>query len=439
MQIDEFLALFKKECSQNEWDNYIKSLSFDSEKSKGSNIVFNAPNIYLAKFIDRKYKEKMQNFYENTTGHKITIQIDHEDSKKTIAKNISTSQIREQSGLLNQSMTFDNFICGKSNEYAFKVCKACIDEKHFGKTFNPIFIYSPTGLGKTHLLQAVGNACMELEKKIIYKTANQFTSDFADAALEKNLNKFGKYYKDCDLLLIDDVQFFAKTEATQEAFFNIFNEITSKGGQIILTSDMPPNLLKNIDKRLQTRFVKSAMADISVPELETKIAIIKKKCEINDIELSEQIINYIATSLGDSVREIEGIITNLNGYSKILNQEIDLNMVQRLIKDHIKEQNQNITMDDILEAVSKELNIKISDIKSNSKKQIIVQARRVTIALSNDFITNSMSTLARVLGFRDHTSISHNLKTIKKMLKTDEDFKMIVNDLKTKILNSKQN
>lgn len=439
MQINEFLTLFKKECSQSEWDNYIKLLSLDTKNTKGEDIVFNAPNMYIAGFISRKYTKKIQDFYKNLTGHNINIQIKYGDLKPLKNKKINTSQIKEQSNLLNQTMTFETFICGKSNQLAFELCKACIDEKHFGKSFNPIFIHSPSGLGKTHLLHAVGNACMELEKKIIYKRAEQFTKDFTDALRNKTIEKFDKYYDGCDLLLIDDVQFFAKTEATQEAFFNIFETITDISGQIILTSDMPPNLLKGIDKRLQTRFAKSAMADISIPELETKIAIIKKKCEINKIELNSQIINYIATSLGDSVREIEGIMTTIHGYNKILNQEIDINIIQKLLKDHIKDQNQNINIDDILKIVSKELNVKIEDIKSNSKKPTIVKARRITIALSNEFITNSMSTLARVLGFRDHTSISHNLKTIEKMLKIDEDFKIIVNDLKTKILNSKQN
>ncbi len=438
MQVDEFLTLFKKEMSPKEWENYIKTLIFDEKKSKQNILVFNAPNIYLAKYISSKYSKKMCDFYEKLTNNKIEIKINHEQLNKINTKSITTSQIKEQSSLLNESMTFDNFICGKSNLLAFELCKACINEKHFGKTYNPIFIHSPTGLGKTHLLQAVGNACMELEKKIVYKTANQFTIDFTDAVRNKTIDKFYKYYDGCDLLLVDDIQFFAKTEATQEAFFNMFETITSTGGQIILTSDMPPNLLKNIDKRLQTRFAKSAMADISVPELETKIAIIKKKCELNDLNLSNQVINHIATSLGDSIREIEGILTTIHGYNKILNQEIDINMIQKLLKDHVKEQNQNINIDDILEAVSKELNIKISDIKSNSKKKEIVLARRLSIALSKEFITNSMSALAKSFGFKDHTSISHNIKTIEKLLKDDGDFKMLVDELKTKILNSKQ-
>ncbi|MBX2078132.1 chromosomal replication initiator protein DnaA [Campylobacter peloridis] len=433
MNIKDFLQEFKSEISDNEYETYISRLHFSEKLSKNNVLVFIAPNYFLAKFIQTKYAQKLAYFYEVKTG--INPQINIITNEIQYNKNnfkVDVSQIKTQSTILNPSFTFESFVVGDSNVFAHGTCKSATEK--LGVLYNPIFIYGPTGLGKTHLLQAVGNACLENGKKVIYATSENFINDFTSHLNNKTMNKFHEKYKNCDVLLIDDVQFLGKTDKIQEEFFHTFNEIKEKFGQIVMTSDNPPNMLKGITERLKSRFANGIIADITPPQLDTKIAIIKKKCDFNAIDLKSEVINYIATSMGDNIREIEGMITNLNAQARLFNQEITLEIVKSFMKDHIKETKENISIDDILLEVSKTYNLKPNDIKSNKKTQNIVIARRVVIFLARELTTMSMPQLARFFNMKDHTAISHNIKKIQELIKENENLKIIIDELKNKIL-----
>ncbi|MBK1993096.1 chromosomal replication initiator protein DnaA, partial [Campylobacter novaezeelandiae] len=346
MDINKILDFLKKELSENEYENYILPLRLNEKQSKADLLVFNASNEFLAKFTQTKYAQKISYFYEVQTGNKAKVIIQTQNTKiHSKASKIDIMQIKTQSTILNPSFTFDSFVVGDSNEYAYATCKAVANKDKLGKLYNPIFIYGATGLGKTHLLQAVGNACLELGKKVIYATSANFVNDFTSHLSNKTMEKFHEKYRNCDVLLIDDVQFLGKTDKIQEEFFFTFNEIKDKLGQIIMTSDNPPNMLKGITERLKSRFANGIIADITPPELDTKMTIIRKKCEFNEVNLNNEVINYIATSMGDNIREIEGMITNLNAYSRLINQEITLDIAKSLMKDHIKEKKENITIE----------------------------------------------------------------------------------------------
>ncbi len=441
MQTSEILENFKKELSQSEYENYISHLKFNEKLSRADFLSFNAPNEFLAKFIQTKYGGKIAYFYEVKSGNKAKVSIQTANqknySKNKISK-IDIANIKMQSTILNPSFTFESFVEGASNQYAHATCKAIIDKDKLGKLYNPIFIYGPTGLGKTHLLQAVGNACLQMGKKVIYATSENFINDFTSNLKNGSLEKFQEKYRNCDALLIDDVQFLGKTDKIQEEFFFIFNEVKNKFGQIIMTSDNPPNMLKGITERLKSRFANGIIADITPPELDTKIAIIRKKCEFNEVHLNTEVINYIATSMGDNIREIEGMITNLNAYSRLINQEITLDIAKSLMKDHIKDKKENISINDILAAVSKEFNIKTSDIKSNKKTQNIVTVRRIVIFLARELTTMSMPQLAIFFDMKDHTAISHNVKKINELILENLELKNKIEELKNKILTKSQ-
>lgn len=433
MELGQILSAFSKELSQNEFENFIAPLKLNEKLSKNDYLVFTAPNEILAKFIQTKYAEKIAYFYEVQSGLKASVSVQAASLKQSVkAQKISLNV--QQSTLLNPSYTFENFVVGDSNKYAYGVCKAVSNKENLGKLYNPIFIYGPTGLGKTHLLQAVGNACLELGKRVIYATSANFVNDFTLHLSNKTMEKFHDKYRNCDLLLIDDVQFLGKTDKIQEEFFFTFNEVREKLGQIIMTSDNPPNMIKGITERLKSRFANGIIADITPPELDMKIAIIRKKCEFNEVSLSSEIVSYIATAMGDNIREIEGMITNLNAYSRLINQEITLDMAKIMIKDHIKERRENINIDDIILAVCKEFNIKASDIKSNKKTQNIVTARRIVIFLARELTTMSMPQLAKIFEMKDHTAISHNIKKINELIQKDELLSDKINELKNKIL-----
>lgn len=438
MDASALLSHFKEEVSKNEYENYISLLDFSEKNSKADSLVFTAPNELMAKFLQSKYAPKLAYFYEVQSGNKAKVQIQSISTKASKSRKLDIAQIKAQSTILNPSYTFENFVVGDCNQYAFATCKAVATKDKLGKLYNPIFIYGPTGLGKTHLLQAVGNVCLELGKKIIYATSTNFINDFTTHLKNATMEKFYEKYRNCDALLIDDVQFLGKTDKIQEEFFFTFNEVKEHFGQIIMTSDNPPNMLKGITERLKSRFTNGIIADITPPEFETKMAIIRKKCEFSGINLQEQVITYIATSMGDNIREIEGMITNLNAYSRLINQEITLDIVKSVMKDHIKEQKENISIEDILGVVCKEFNLKAGDIRSNKKTQKIVLARRIVIFLARELTSMSMPSLARLFDMKDHTAISHNVKKINEDIKNSDELKYQIDELKNKILVKKQ-
>lgn len=430
----EILELLGKEISPNEYETYIKCLKFNAKSSNDENIIYEAPNEFVAKYIHTKYSQNLEYLFELKSGKKAKIFINSPRQK-----NIKKAQINEinsqkiQSSPLNPSFTFENFIVGNSNQYAYFSAEAVA--KNLGdNNYNPLFIYGPTGLGKTHLLQSIGNFCLKNNKIVIYVTSENFITDFVYNLHNKTMNKFREKYRNCDVLLIDDVQFLGRTDQIQDEFFHTFNELYSKNGQIVMTSDRKPKMLKNFTDRLRSRFESKLLADITPPELETKIAIIKKKCEFDGIYLNEDVINYIATNMGDNIREIESAIINLNAYAKMLHQDITLEFAKNVMRDQIKEKKDNITIENIVEIISKELNVKPSEIKSKSRKQNIVEARRIGIYLAKNLTPNSMPQLANFFGMKDHSAVSKNIKKIYEIIQSDEYFKIRIEELKNLVL-----
>lgn len=433
MVANEVLELLSKEILPSEFECYIKQLKFNEKSSNSTNIVFNAPNEIIAKFIQTKYAAKIAHLFEVKTGQKpvVEVQAPTKTASKP-AKKVDVKEIKAQSSLLNPSYTFENFVVGDSNQFAFLSAKAVSEQP--GKIYNPLFIYGPTGLGKTHLLQSVGNFCLNSGKMVICVTSEQFITDFTYNLNNHSMERFREKYRNCDVLLIDDVQFLGKTDKIQEEFFHTFNEIHAKNGQIVMTSDRQPKLLKGFEDRLRTRFEWGIIADITPPELDTKIAIINKKCEFDKIYLGTDVINYIATNMGDNIREIESAIINLNAYARLMRQEITLEFAKNILRDQIKEKRENINLESIVETVSKELNIKPSDMKSKSRSKNIVEARRIVIYLAKNLTPNSMPQIAQFFNMKDHSAVSHSIKKINERIETNEYFKVRVEELKNKIL-----
>ena len=431
MLISTVLNLLSSEISSQEYSRYIKQLKFQENESKSDTIVFTVPNPLIAKWIKTKYCDKIADIYEGQTGHKPTILIKTKDSIEGVKKPITTNEQKVVSTILNPSLTFENFIVGTSNQFAFSSAQAVT--KKPGSGYNPLFIYGSSGLGKTHLLQAVGNQAIHFGYSVIYTTSEQFLNDFIYNLRNKTGDRFRQKYRECDFLLIDDIQFLSGKEQTQEEFFHTFNELHSLNKQIVMTSDKPPKKIAGFEDRLKSRFEWGLMADVQPPGLETKISIIQKKCELDGVDLSSDIINYIATNMGDNIREIESAIINLNAHAKMLSQEITLDFAKYVMKEQIKEKNKNITLEDIIKVISIELNIKPSDIKSKKRTKNIVEARRIGIYLARVMTPNSMPALASYFDMKDHTAVSHNMKKINELLDSNENFKIRVEEIKNKI------
>ena len=430
----------KKEISETEYERYIKKLIYDTKRSRSNMVYFSAPNMLIAKWVKTKYTDKLIHLFElqNEVKPEIEITVGKQTKQTPIAVSKQSSEkSTSKSTYLNPSLTFDSFIVGDSNQFAYTTAKSVAEKP--GKQYNPLFIYGGVGLGKTHLLQAIGNYHIDLGKTVIYTTLEQFMNSFTSHLRSQTMDRFRDKFRECDLLLIDDIQFLSRKEQTQEEFFHTFNELYNTNKQIVITSDRQPNKIAGLVDRLKSRFEWGLMADIQPPGLETKIAIIQKKCELDGIKLNHEIINFIATHMGDNIREIEGTIIKLNALSSMLNQEITLDFAQNAIKDQLKEKKENITIDDIVKIVSRELNIKPSDIKSKKRTKAVVNARRTAIYLARNLTPNSMPQIALYFGMKDHTAISHAMKKINEIIDNDENFKVLLEELSNKVNTDTQN
>ena len=439
MLSDQVLNLLKSEISAEEYKKFISSLRFDEENSTSDNIVFLAPNKLLVKWIQKKYADKIAIIYEKQTGLKPSVHIQHHSFTSNVKNSASKTAPNTNKGtstILNSSYTFENFVVGTSNQLAFGAAQSTAMNP--GQQYNPLFIYGGSGLGKTHLIQAIGNYAINQGASVIYTTSEQFLNDFLNNLRNHTMERFRQKYRQCDFLLIDDIQFLSKKEQTQEEFFHTFNELHRLHKQIVLTSDKPPKKIAGFEERLTTRFEWGLMADVQPPGLETKISIIRKKCELDNIYLDDDVINYIAAHMEDNIREIESAIIYLNAHANLLSKKITIDFAMEVMKDMIKERAVNITLDDIIKVIARELNIKPSDIKSKKRAQPIVEARRIGIYLAKTLTPeNKMKDLAEFFGLKDHTAVSHAMRKINELLQNDENFQVKVEELKSKITSSK--
>jgi chromosomal replication initiator protein len=430
----EVLELLKEEISESEYHRYIQKLQYDEKNSKSDIAIFIAPNPLISRWVKTKYQQKIAHLFEVKTGKKPQVEIVTKSFSHTVKNPIQKpkkERSQAHSTILNPSYTFDSFVVGSSNQVAYSVA-ASVSEKP-GKLYNPLFIYGFSGLGKTHLLHAIGNDALEKGATVIYATSEEFMNDFTYNLRNQTPDRFRAKYRECDFLLIDDIQFFSGKEETQKEFFHTFNELHAQNKQIILTSDKAPKKIAGFEDRLKSRFEWGMLIDIQPPELETKISIIKKKCELDGIELNDDIVQYIATNMGDNIREIESAIITLNGYASMMNQTITLDFAKDVMKEQIKEKKESIDLEDIIKVISKELNIKPSDIKSKKRSKNIVEARRIGIYLARTLTPNSMPALAQYFGMKDHTAVSHNMRKINQMLEENENFRLRVEELKNAI------
>ena len=426
----EILLQLKEEITEVEYNRYIKQLDYDVKKSTSDLAVYYAPNMLVCNWIKNKYRSKLEHLFEVKTSNNVSVKIvlkDSFDKRKTKKK----EEKQTTKSLLNPSHTFDNFMVGGSNQFAYSAVKS-VSEKA-GEIYNPLFIYGGVGLGKTHLMQAAGNVFQNQGKSVIYTTVEQFLNDFVRHVRNKTMDRFQEKYRKCDVLLIDDIQFLSNKDTIQEEFFHTFEALRNSGKQIILTADKHPKKIGGLEKRLQSRFEWGLVADIQPPELETKIAIIQKKSEINKVKLSKEIVNYIATVIESNVREIEGILSKLHAYSQLMHVDITLDFTKNVLKDQMQEKTANLTLDTITKFVARDLNIKPSEITSKGRAKNIVYARRISIYLCRELTQNTMPQLAQYFGMKDHTAISHTIKKINSLIENDEDFKVKIDELSNKL------
>lgn len=335
---------------------------------------------------------------------------------------------------LNQNYNFDNFIEGDCNRLPRSAGYA-VSQKPAGTAFNPLVIWGGVGLGKTHLAQAVGN---EIKKKfpnktVLYVSSEKFTNQFIDALKNNAVNDFIHFYQLIDVLIVDDIQFFANKQKTQDIFFHIFNHLHQNGKQLILTSDRPPRDLEGMEERLLSRFKWGLSADLTIPDFETRIAILEKKMYSDGIELPREVVEFVAYNINTNIRELEGALISLLAQSSLNKKDIDLDLAKKIIKNFVKSVSREVSVEYIQKIVCEYFDVPIEKLKEKTRKRQFVQARQLSMYLAKNYTKNSLKVIGKYFGGRDHSTVIHSCQSIKDLLDTDPDFKESVEEIQKKI------
>jgi len=335
---------------------------------------------------------------------------------------------------LNRNYTFDSFIEGDCNRLARSAGYA-VAAKPGGTSFNPLMIYGGVGLGKTHLAQAIGNEIKRSlpDKLVLYVSCEKFTQQFVDALKHNNINDFVNFYQAIDVLIMDDVHNFAGKEKTQDFFFHIFNHLHQSGKQLIITSDKAPKDLAGLEERLLSRFKWGLSADLQVPDLETRMAILKTKIYQDGIELPNEVVEYVAHNIDNNVRELEGAMVSLLAQSTLNRKEIDLNLAKQMLKNFIKNSTKEISMEYIQSLVCEYFEVPIEMVKSQTRKREIVQARQISMYLAKAHTKSSLKSIGSFFGGRDHSTVIYACQTVEDLIDTDKKFKGYVADIQKKL------
>lgn len=336
---------------------------------------------------------------------------------------------------LNPKYTFDNFVVGAGNQFAHAACMAVADQP--GKTYNPLFIYGGVGLGKTHLLNAIGNHVAErTDLRIAYLTTEQFTNEVINSIRYDKMADLRKRYRHIDMLMIDDIQFLVGKERTQEEFFHTFNSLYEGHKQIVLSSDRFPKDMPDIEERLRSRFEWGLIADLQPPDVETRIAILRKKSEDEGVRLPEDVIQFLSNTMKSNIRELEGSLVRLGAYASLTGQVITLEMAKTVLRDLIGNKKKIVAMDDIQEAVCTQFHVKMTELKSRRRSKTLVHPRQIAMYLCRELTDASYPEIGRQFGGKDHTTIIHACRQVTKAREADTVLHTTIETLKEKILRS---
>lgn len=403
------------------------------------NSVFtiSVPTSINKNMIEFRYKNFIESSLEKVTGKKLSLKVIVGDAIKqennTEPEIISQNEVNDYG--VNPKYTFENFVVGSSNEYASAAAKKTAEAP--GHIYNPLFIYGNSGLGKTHLMQAIGNKIKEKNPSmnVIYVPCERFTNEFIVSIREFTTDKFRDKYRNADVLLVDDVQFLEKKEAVQEEFFHTFNELFNYNKQIVLTSDRKPSDLTILNSRLRTRFGQGIIIDISIPNFETRMAILQKKAQAHNIEIDNSVLEYIATNIRSSIRELEGALLNVISMSEIKECEITMDFVKKELEAVISGNDKNkITPQKIIKKVSVYYNISENDIFGNVRINEIAVPRQIAMYLCSKMLSMNYTAIGKEFN-KERTTVKHNVEKIEKDIltndKLNEDINYITKDLES--------
>jgi len=429
--------LLKDETTKISYETWIKNLEIQS--AENGNIVLVASSSFQKEAIYSRYRDLLTNTFNFITNRDCNVSIISKDEiENDDSMDSSFNSVYGNSNpTLNPKYTFDSFVVGNNNRFAHAAALAVAEAP--ATSYNPLFLYGGVGLGKTHLMHAVGNSILRKNKNynILYVTSEKFTNQLINSIKDNSNEQFRNKYRNIDVLLIDDIQFIAGKERVQEEFFHTFNALHESGKQIILSSDRPPKDIQLLEDRLKSRFEWGLIADISNPDYETRLAILRKKAQIDNINIDDEILSNIATKIDTNIRELEGALNKLIAKASLTNSPITVEMAERAINDIIAQQEKVFSSEFVQETVAKYFNIDAKDLRGSKRSNDVAFPRQIAMYLCRNVAQMSLPQIGKDFGKRDHTTVMHACTKIEQEIKENQNTKLIVESVKNILLADK--
>lgn len=417
--------------NKQSFDTWIRPLTLAVENSNSHEAVFAVPNKFFVDWINEHYADSIQENLRRLTGN-TGLEISFEVKEAALQRPAVVSASRERrlkNRQLQPKYVFENFVVGASNQFAHAASRKVSEQP--GEIYNPFFIYGGVGLGKTHLLNAIGNAIVEqrAETRIAYVSSEMFTNEVINSIRYDKMADFRNRYRTVDILLIDDIQFIAGKERTQEEFFHTFNALYEESKQIVISCDRSTKELADIELRLRSRFEMGLMADIQPPDLETRVAILNKKAEADRLEIAPDLTLFLATHIKNNIRELEGSLLRLNAFSSLTGRSMTVDLAREVLRDTIRDTRVMVSVDHILKVVADRFQMKISDLKSKRRTRTIVYPRQLAMYLCRTLTDSSFPEIGRQFGGKDHSTVIHAVRLIADHLERDQQTRTTVDGL----------
>jgi chromosomal replication initiator protein len=431
------LAQIEEKVGNNIIDLWFRPIKLSQFKEQQATVEI--PNRFFKDWIEDNYPDIIAESigtilkYPVTVRYKIAEKMDPTVRKMDMRMETRRQKLASRGIYLNPKYTFENFVIGPSNQFAHASAKAVAEAP--GKTYNPLFIYGGVGLGKTHLITAIGNAVIDKKSDItvIFVSAEQFTNEVVSAIRHQKMGELKEKFRNIDLLLLDDIHFIENKTQTQEEFFHTFNTLYERQKQIVISSDRPPKEIAAITDRLRSRFSMGLIADIQPPELETKVAILQRKAETEKIFVPEDVAYYLASKVKSNIRELEGCLIRLGAQSSLTGRPINIDMAKNILQDLIQDDEKPVTTDQIQKTVSEHFALKVSDMKAKKRTKEIAQPRQIAMYLSKQLTNLSLSDIGKNFGGKDHATVIYACKQIEEKRAKDEAFNRMIESLIRKI------
>lgn len=434
------LEKIEKRISKPSFDTWLKNTK--AEKLSEDILTVNVPNEFARDWLEGRYTKLIAEILFDLTGAHLTTKfiipksINLVEEKKIIPKSSSknSNSYKSPRTMLNPKYTFDSFVIGAGNRFAHAASLAVAEAP--AKAYNPLFIYGGVGLGKTHLMHAIGHYIQEHnpESSVLYLSSEKFTNEFINAIMDNKAGSFRNKYRNVDILLIDDIQFLAGKEQTQEEFFHTFNTLHEENKQIIISSDRQPKEIPTLEDRLRSRFEWGLITDITPPDLETRIAILNKKAKAEGLDIPNEVMLYIANQIDNNIRELEGALIRVIAYSSLMNKDIDASLAADALVDIIPDRKPKmITVQMIQELIGEKYNVKIEEFIAKKRTRSIAFPRQIAMYLARQLTDLSLPKIGEEFGGRDHTTVMHAHNKISTMIENDKNFANDIKDIKTQI------